>query len=220
MTAAKTRLVDTKVDEGFVSNLRMLAKRGIQCCFWIFVCPRLFRYWLGRSLLGSRAFGAASEAIAGIPGHWGVFSRQAFYRCTLAHCGQDIYFGWNSAFSMTEARLGDRVYIGRFCSLGYVEIESEVMLADGVQVLSGGREHTREDLEAPMQAQPQSFQKVRIGRNSWIGAGAVIMADIGDNCIIGAGAVVNKPIPPHTVAVGVPARVVKNLASAQKQLTQ
>lgn len=197
---------------GFVSTLRLVAKRSIQRCFWLIVSPSLLRYWLARLLLGSRAFGASSEAIARIPGLWGVFSRQAFYRFTLAHCGQDVYFGWNSAFSMTEARVGDRVYIGRFCSLGFADIEREVMLADGVQILSGGREHSRVDPGAPMQSQPQAYQRVRIGRNSWIGAGAVIMADIGENCIIGAGAVVNKPIPPFTVAVGVPARVVKSLS--------
>ena len=50
---------------------------------------------------------------------------------------------------------------------------------------------------------------VRVGAGSWIGSGAVILADIGKNCVIGAGSVVTRPIPDHVVAAGVPARVVR-----------
>ncbi|MEX2173563.1 MAG: acyltransferase [Pirellulaceae bacterium] len=193
----------------------VVCKRVVQASFLLLTLPRLVIYWIANAAVGSRAFGAASESIARIPGMRGVFSRQAFYRATLSHCGQDVSFGWMSAFSMVEARVGDRVYIGRFCSLGFADLEDEVMLADGVQVLSGGREHTRDDAATPMQAQRQAYQQVRIGRGSWIGAGAVVMADVGRHCIVGAGAVVNKPLPDYTVAVGVPAQVVKTLSPSQ-----
>ena len=55
--------------------------------------------------------------------------------------------------------------------------------------------------------------KVVIGNNVWIGSGANILPGvcIGDNSIIGAGSVVVKDIPANSVAVGVPAKVVKNL---------
>jgi acetyltransferase-like isoleucine patch superfamily enzyme len=191
--------------------LRTLLKRAIQAAFTVWIVPRLAAYLIARTAVGSRAFGATSESIARIPGMRGVFSRQAFYRSTLASCGQDVSFGWMSVFSMSEARVADRVYIGRFCSLGYADVGEEVMLADGVQVLSGGHEHTRDDASQSMQSQRQAYQVVRIGRGSWIGAGAVIMADVGEHCIVGAGAVVNKPIPDYSLAVGVPARIVKSL---------
>ncbi len=191
--------------------VRVALKRLIQTAFTVWIAPRLAAYWLARACVGSRAFGAASESIARIPGMRGVFCRQAFYRSTLASCGQDVSFGWMSVFSMTEARVADRVYIGRFCSLGYADLGEEVMLADGVQVLSGGHEHTRDDGSQSMQSQRQAYQRVRIGRGSWIGAGAVVMADVGEHCIVGAGAVVNKPVPDYSLAVGVPARVVKSL---------
>ena len=83
------------------------------------------------------------------------------------------------------------------------------MLADGVQVLSGGHEHGEARDGLPMREQTQTYRRVRIGRHAWIGSGAIIMADVGDGCVIGAGAVVTRPIPSDLVAVGVPARVVQ-----------
>lgn len=169
-------------------------------------------------MLGSRAFSAASESIARVPGMRGVYFRQAFYRRTLSHCGQDTYFGWMSVFSMTEAKVGDRAYIGRFCSIGFADIGDDVMLADGVQILSGGREHaTRGDAHETMREQSQTYQQLRIGRGAWIGAGAIIMADIGEHAVIGAGAVVNRPIPAGTLAVGVPARVVQRTPEPHRE---
>lgn len=52
---------------------------------------------------------------------------------------------------------------------------------------------------------------VRIGRNCWIGAGALIMpgVTIGDNTVVGAGSVVTKDLPSGVVAVGNPCRVLR-----------
>lgn len=55
-------------------------------------------------------------------------------------------------------------------------------------------------------------KKVIIGKNVWIGTKSIILSGvtIGDNCVIGAGSVVTKSIPANCVAVGNPARVIKN----------
>lgn len=52
---------------------------------------------------------------------------------------------------------------------------------------------------------------VRIGRNCWIGAGALLMpgVTIGDNTVVGAGSVVTKDLPADVVAVGNPCRVLR-----------
>lgn len=54
---------------------------------------------------------------------------------------------------------------------------------------------------------------VRIGKNCWIGAGAIILpgVTIGDNVVIGAGSVVTKDIPSNVVAVGNPCRVMREI---------
>ena len=60
---------------------------------------------------------------------------------------------------------------------------------------------------------------VRIGRNCWIGAGAVIVpgVTIGDNVVIGAGSVVTKDIPSNVVAVGNPCRVLREISEHDKE---
>jgi lipopolysaccharide O-acetyltransferase len=52
---------------------------------------------------------------------------------------------------------------------------------------------------------------VSIGNCVWLGEGVAVLsgAKIGDGCIIGAHSVVKGEIPPYSVAVGAPARVVK-----------
>ncbi|RTL11578.1 MAG: acetyltransferase [Neisseriaceae bacterium] len=57
-----------------------------------------------------------------------------------------------------------------------------------------------------------STKPVKIGANTWIGQNVLILpgVSIGENCIIGAGSVVVKAIPANSIAVGNPARVVKN----------
>ena len=70
----------------------------------------------------------------------------------------------------------------------------------------------------PLEPQPrrdklEAAQPITIGDNVWIGGGAIILPGItvGENSVIGAGAVVTRDVPPNVVAVGNPARVVREL---------
>lgn len=57
------------------------------------------------------------------------------------------------------------------------------------------------------------FGKITVGNNVHIGTGAIIMpgVTIGNNCIVGVGAVVTHDIPDNSIAVGIPARVIKSI---------
>lgn len=60
---------------------------------------------------------------------------------------------------------------------------------------------------------------VHIGRNCWIGAGAIIVPGItiGDNSVIGAGSIVTKDIPSNVVAVGNPCKVLREINEHDKK---
>ena len=60
---------------------------------------------------------------------------------------------------------------------------------------------------------------VHIGRNCWIGAGALIMPSvtIGDNVVVGAGSVVTKDLPSNVVAVGNPCRVLREIGEHDRE---
>ena len=60
---------------------------------------------------------------------------------------------------------------------------------------------------------------VHIGKNCWIGAGAIVLpgVSIGDNSVIGAGSVVTKDIPTGVVAVGNPCRVIREINENDKE---
>jgi maltose O-acetyltransferase len=70
----------------------------------------------------------------------------------------------------------------------------------------------------PVEPQPrrdrlEAAKPITIGDNVWLGGGAIVLpgVSIGDNTVIGAGAVVTKDIPANSVAVGNPARVVREI---------
>ncbi|HWQ52532.1 MAG TPA: DapH/DapD/GlmU-related protein [Bryobacteraceae bacterium] len=91
-------------------------------------------------------------------------------------------------------------------------IGAGTQIASGVQILSGAHQHSRSPSGGISGAEDGIFTAVSIGPDCWIGAAAIIMADVGANCTVGAGSVVSRPIPSNSVAVGSPARVIKAVA--------
>src|SRR5262249_57529706 len=85
----------------------------------------------------------------------------------------------------------------------------EGLLGWGVWIMNGGGQHGIERLDIPIREQPGAWPRVTVGRDTWIGDCAVVLADVGKHCVIGAGSVVTKPVPDYAIAVGVPARVVR-----------
>jgi virginiamycin A acetyltransferase len=157
-----------------------------------------------------------AHAYASGPGILGDYLRIAWYRLTLAECSMESRISFGSFFSTPEAHVARGVYIGSYCILGRVTIGERTQIASGVQILSGARQHARDRQGRITGSAEGVFQPVRIGADCWIGAAAIVMADVGDGTTIGAGAVVTKPIPPGVVAAGNPARVIRQAVPAEE----
>jgi acetyltransferase-like isoleucine patch superfamily enzyme len=148
-----------------------------------------------------------AHAYATVPGIVGDYLRIAYYKMTLTECDLSSRISFGSFFAHPQVRLGAGVYIGPYCVLGKTTIGERTQIASGVQILSGSRQHARNEAGEITGAEGGEFAAVEIGANCWIGAAAIVMADVGARSTIGAGSVVTKPIPAGSVAVGSPARV-------------
>jgi virginiamycin A acetyltransferase len=184
--------------------LKAAIKGVLQGVFLVFAFPMALLSGFGRSESVFRFFAHLCALGPGLPGD---YLRIAYYRLTLEACdlGSRIEFG--SFFAHPQARLGRLVYIGSYCVLGRTSIGERTQIASAVQILSGRRQHARDQQGHILGSDLRNFDTVTIGADCWIGAGAIVMADVGKGSTIGAGSVVVKPVPPASVAVGRPARV-------------
>lgn len=176
----------------------------------VLALPALGSFYLRAVFLGrDRALQASSQALSLLPGVLGEYLRCAFFRRTLLHCHPTVTIAFGVVFSSAGARLDEYVYVGPRSHLGLVHLERDVLLGPGVHIPSGRTTHGIQDLSTTIREQPGAPSLVRVGAGSWVGAGAIVMADVGRDTVVGAGAVVTRPLPERVVAAGVPARVVK-----------
>lgn len=113
-------------------------------------------------------------------------------------------------------RLGKRTFLGEGSIMrgqGGIVVGDNVLFGPNTQVLAV--DHVFVDPKIPIMDQGITAQGIRIEDNCWIGAGAIVLdgITIGQGSCIGAGAVVTKSIPPNSLAVGVPARVIRDLVA-------
>lgn len=99
---------------------------------------------------------------------------------------------------------------------GTITIEDDVLIGSGVHIYTGN--HVFSNPNIPISQQGfDSIQPVRICQGAWVGAGAILLAGvtIGRNSVVGAGSIVTKDVPDHTVVVGNPAKIIKEIKNAE-----
>jgi lipopolysaccharide O-acetyltransferase len=119
----------------------------------------------------------------------------------------------------TKLFIGDRVQLDDYVHIGAIHsviIGNDVLIASRVFIsdhhhgnYQGEQEHSSPQITPA--SRPLISQPINIGDRVWIGEGVSVLAgvQIGEGAVIGAGAVVTKDIPPNTIAVGIPAKVIK-----------
>ena len=138
--------------------------------------------------------------------------------------GDDFRVGtrntWVVGFKVSEDAqlvIGNRVSINYQTMLSVakrIEIGDHTMIAGNVQIY----DNISHPLSPERRLRYESFtldesSPVTIGRNVWIGNGALVMrgVTIGDNSVVAAGSVVTKDVPPNTLVGGNPARILRDI---------
>ncbi|TDQ12013.1 acyltransferase [Pedobacter metabolipauper] len=106
--------------------------------------------------------------------------------------------------------IGDETLVGMSnVIIGPVTIGNHVITAQNV--VMSGLNHEYQDISIPISQQKVTTKPIKIDDECWIGANVVITAgvNIGKHSVIGAGSVVTKDIPPYSVALGNPAKIIK-----------
>ncbi|MCS6816477.1 MAG: acyltransferase [Blastocatellia bacterium] len=124
-----------------------------------------------------------------------------------------------------EYRQGGRIVIGNHVELAWGCIlhggGAQIILRDFAIVGAGAvlvsEMYSYRDLSRPARFQPKRMGDIVVEENATIGANAVVLpgVTIGRSAIVGAGAVVTRDIPPFSIAVGVPARVIKRIDAVE-----
>ena len=129
--------------------------------------------------------------------------------------GNNVYIGHRAylkAYFKNKLMIGNNVWIGQDAFLhagGGIIIEDGVGIGPYVKIIT--LEHEEGERDIPVLYLDQKLAPVHIEYGVDIGIGSIILpgVTIGKNSLIGAGAVVTNNIPSYSVAVGVPARVIR-----------
>lgn len=146
--------------------------------------------------------------------------REQFLKEMFAEIGEGCYIQppFYANWGGKHVHFGKKIYANFNLTLvddTFIYVGDYTMFGPNVTVATAGHPINPELRE-------QAYQynaPVTIGKNCWIGAGAVILpgVTIGDNSVIGAGSVVTKDIPQNVVAVGNPCRVLREIGEKDKE---
>jgi len=138
----------------------------------------------------------------------------------FAEIGEGCYIEppLHSNWGGKHVHFGDNVYANFSLTLvddTHIFVGDKTLIGPNVTIATAGH-----PVDSELRAIPTQFNMpVNIGKNCWIGAGAVILPGvcIGDNTVIGAGSIVTKDIPANVVAVGNPCRVLREIGEHDKK---
>ena len=140
------------------------------------------------------------------------------------HAGKGFIVGYDTFIYRTHGlagriQIGENVIIGSHCTIDYsgkLTICDNVVISEGVKVYS----HEHDLYKYTRKIEGNAFRcETTIGKNSWIGAGSIILpgVTIGEYCVIGAGSVVTHDVPDYCIFAGNPA---KKIGENKEKMTE
>lgn len=165
---------------------------------------------------GALHFPFVTQALSMLPFAGGYKLRHAVYARCMERVGAGTIIHHGVRFDDIGQSIGDDVWISAGCYIELADIGDHVLIGPHAMLLAGGSNHRHDRTDVPIKQQGNVPRvPIKIGDGAWIGAGAIVMADVGHDAIVGAGAVVVKAVPPFAVVVGNPARVVRSRLAAE-----
>ena len=146
--------------------------------------------------------------------------RQALMKEMFAEIGENCYIEppFHANWGGRHVHFGKNVYANFGLTMvddTHIYVGDYTLFAPNVVVATAGH-----PIDPALRARGLQYNAaVHIGKNCWIGAGALIMpgVTIGDNTVIGAGSVVTHDIPAGVVAVGNPCRVMREIGEHDRE---
>lgn len=181
---------------------------------YLLVLPLVFLYY-AQCLVGKRhiIFQAHSQLLSMVPGRIGNQIRYWFYKMTINRLGSGTIISFGTTFTYPDIEIGERVYIGPNCHLALCDVGDDTLIATGICIISGMKQHGHARTDIPISMQGGVLERVTIGSGCWVGNNALIGSSVGCSSIVGSASVVTKAIPKNSIAVGNPAKVIKNRES-------
>jgi acetyltransferase-like isoleucine patch superfamily enzyme len=146
-----------------------------------------------------------------------ILQNCVFYGSENIYFDKNVSIGINSFFSAEggEIKVGENTSFNSGVHInaavcGKIFIDKNCLI--GPNVVMRTADHIFTNADVPIRLQGHKCQNIFLEEDVWIGANVVITGGvtISKGCVIGAGSVVTKNIPEYSIAVGVPARVIKS----------
>lgn len=148
-----------------------------------------------------------------IPATPGVLLRMIYYKLFLKKCGKGLRVAEFVRIRKPEKlSIGDHVILNEFVT---IDGDEELSIGDytniGLYVSIFTHTLNYKDKDVPIKLQPKKLKPVHIGKDVFLATGVIVMpgVTIGDGSVVAANSVVVNDIPPYSIAVGNPARVVQ-----------
>lgn len=146
--------------------------------------------------------------------------RAAMLKAMFAEIGEDCYIEppFHSNFGGSHVHFGSHVYANFNLTCvddTHIYVGDATMIGPNVTIATAGHPILPELREKAYQYNAP----VHIGRNCWLGAGAIILpgVTVGDHTVVGAGSVVTKDLPAGVVAVGNPCRILREINERDRE---